>query len=139
MPSGVCLLAVGEGDPARGGDERPARAGGEGVQDIGRPGALGTAYATSSPVLLVSGQIESYNLGKNRGALHEVGEQLDVFKHLTKWCQRTTDASGIPELVHTAMEHLSTGRPRPVEGRGAATNKATALAGPRPMHDINTL
>ena len=77
--------------------------------------ALGTAYATSSPVLLVSGQIESYNLGKNRGALHEVGEQLDVFKHLTKWCQRTTDASGIPGMVHTAMEHLTTGRPRPVE------------------------
>jgi acetolactate synthase-1/2/3 large subunit len=33
---------------------------------------LGTAYATSSPVLLISGQIESYNLGKERGALHEV-------------------------------------------------------------------
>ena len=41
---------------------------------------LGTAYATSSPVLLVSGQIESYNLGQNRGALHEIGEQLDVFQ-----------------------------------------------------------
>ena len=29
---------------------------------------LGTAYATSSPVLLISGQMESYNLGKKRGA-----------------------------------------------------------------------
>ena len=28
---------------------------------------LGTAYATSSPVLLISGQVESYNLGKDRG------------------------------------------------------------------------
>ena len=77
--------------------------------------ALGTAYATSSPVLLVSGQIESYNLGHNRGALHEVGEQLDVFKHLTKWQHRTTNAAEIPAMVHTAMEHLLTGRPRPVE------------------------
>ena len=77
--------------------------------------ALGTAFATSSPVLLVSGQIESDGLGKNRGALHEVGEQLDVFEHLTKWRHRTTDGAEIPDMVHTAMEHLSTGRPRPVE------------------------
>ena len=77
--------------------------------------ALGTAYATSSPVLLVCGQIESYNLGKNRGALHEIGEQLDIFKHLTKWCDRATQVEEIPGMVHKAIEHLSTGRPRPVE------------------------
>ena len=76
---------------------------------------LGTAYATSSPVMLISGQIESYNLGKNRGALHEIGEQLDIFRHLTKWCARTISAEEIPDLVHTGMEQLSTGRPRPVE------------------------
>ena len=76
---------------------------------------LGTAYATSSPVLLVSGQIESYNLGKNRGALHEIGEQLDIFRHLTKWCARTVKVEEVPGLVHTAMRQLSTGRPRPVE------------------------
>ena len=66
-------------------------------------------------MLLISGQIESYNLGVNRGALHEVGEQLDVFKHLTKWCERTTESTEIPGLVHKAMEQLTTGRPRPVE------------------------
>ena len=77
--------------------------------------ALGTAYATSSPVLLISGQIESYNLGKNRGALHEIGESLEVFGQITKWCQRTTEVAEIPGLVHTAMEQMTTGRPRPVE------------------------
>jgi len=76
---------------------------------------LGTAYATSSPVLLISGQIESYNLGKGRGSLHELPEQLEVFRQLTKWCARTTRVDEIPQLVHTAMQHLSTGRPRPVE------------------------
>ena len=76
--------------------------------------ALGTAYATSSPVLLVSGQIESYNLGKNHGALHEIGESLDVFQQLTKWCDRAGNVDDIPGLVQTAMEKLSTGRPRPV-------------------------
>ena len=77
--------------------------------------ALGTAYATSSPVLLVCGQIETYNLGKNRGALHEIGEQLDVFEHLTKWRHRAEAVDEIPEMVQTAFQHLGTGRPRPVE------------------------
>ena len=76
---------------------------------------LGTAFATSSPVMLVSGQVESYNLGKHRGALHEIGEQLDIFRQLTKWCARTTRVDEIPGLVHTGMQQLSTGRPRPVE------------------------
>ena len=35
---------------------------------------LGTAYASSSPVLLISGQIPSSSLGKRRGELHEVEE-----------------------------------------------------------------
>lgn len=76
---------------------------------------LGTAYAASSPVLLVSGQIESYNLGKNRGALHEIGEQLDVFKHLTKWCGRSETVKEIPGMVRNAFGEMSSGRPRPVE------------------------
>ena len=76
---------------------------------------LGTAYATSSPVLLVSGQIESYNLGQNRGALHEIGEQLDVFKHLTKWCDRSDAVNEIPGMVRNAFREMSSGRPRPVE------------------------
>lgn len=76
---------------------------------------LGTAYATSSPVLLVSGQMETSNLGQRRGALHEVEDQLEVFRPITKWNSRTTNLGDIPELVHTAMRHLTTGRPRPVE------------------------
>ena len=76
---------------------------------------LGTAYATSSPVLLICGQIETYNLGKNRGALHEIPEQLEIFRQLTKWCARSSNVQEIPGMVHTAMEQLLTGRPRPVE------------------------
>ena len=77
--------------------------------------AVGTAYATSSPVLLISGQMESYNLGMDRGALHEVNDQLDVFKPITKWNARTTRAEEIPYLVHMAMQQVQDGRPRPVE------------------------
>ena len=76
---------------------------------------LGTAYATSSPVLLISGQIESRSLGREEGQLHEVEDQLDVFRPLTKWNHRVTRVEEIPGAVHEAFRHLKTGRPRPVE------------------------
>ncbi len=59
--------------------------------------------------------METYNLGGRRGALHEVNDQLDVFKPITKWNARTTKPEEIPYLVHLAMQHFQDGRPRPVE------------------------
>ena len=76
---------------------------------------LGTAYASSSPVLLISGQIASGALGKRQGQLHEVEDQLDVFKPITKWNHRVTQVGEIPEAVHEAFRQMAIGRPRPVE------------------------
>ena len=76
---------------------------------------LGTAYASSSPVLLISGQIDSRALGKRQGQLHEIDDQLDIFKPITKWNHRSTRVEEIPEAVHEAFRQLKTGRPRPVE------------------------
>ena len=76
---------------------------------------LGTAYASSSPVLLISGQITSGSLGLRQGQLHEIEDQLDVFKPITKWNHRVTSVGEIPDAVHEAMRQLKTGRPRPVE------------------------
>ena len=78
-------------------------------------GALGTAYSASSPVLLISGQIGTGDLGRRRGVLHEVDDQLEVFRPLTKWRHRVMEADGIPGAVHRAFQELCTGRPRPVE------------------------
>ena len=76
---------------------------------------LGTAYATSTPVLLISGQIDSQSLGRREGQLHEVEDQLDVFRPLTKWVHRVTRVEDVPGAVHEAFKQLKTGRPRPVE------------------------
>jgi acetolactate synthase-1/2/3 large subunit len=76
---------------------------------------LGTAYAASSPVLLVSGQINVDKLGKKIGVLHEVDDQLDVVRPLTKWNRRILKSADVPEAVHEAFLQLRTGRPRPVE------------------------
>ena len=76
---------------------------------------LGTAYAASSPVLLISGQINRDMLGKGVGILHEIDDQLDVVRPITKWSKRILQPAEVPAAVHQAFEHLRTGRPRPVE------------------------
>ena len=77
--------------------------------------AVGTAYAASSPVLLISGQIPSASLGKGEGQLHEVEEQLDIFKSIVKWNTRVLSVSEIPGAIHDAFKQMTTGRPGPVE------------------------
>ena len=86
---------------------------GPGIQNASA--ALGTAYAASSPVLLLAGQVESYNIGSDRGALHEINDQIDVIRPITKWCQRVNDVPSIPGAIHEAMRQMRTGRPRPTE------------------------
>ena len=77
--------------------------------------AIGTAYAASSPILVVSGQIERDLIGVDRGMLHEVNDQLESIRPVTKWARRVLDPAEMPEAVHQAFHQLKTGRPRPVE------------------------
>ena len=100
-----------------------ARAGGEFGTALVVPGpglynasaALSTAYSASSPVLMVSGQIPKDSIGKDVGQLHEVNDQLEAIKPVTKWQRRVLEVSDIPAAVHEAVYQLKTGRPRPVE------------------------
>lgn len=75
---------------------------------------LATAYACSSPVLCITGQIPSNLIGVGRGVLHEVKNQLDVVRSVTKWAERAMRPEEIPGLVGEAFRQLRTGRPRPV-------------------------
>jgi acetolactate synthase-1/2/3 large subunit len=77
--------------------------------------ALATAYACSSPVLCVSGQIQSDLIGVGRGVLHEIPEQLRMISSVTKWAARAMRPEEIPGLVREASRQLRFGRPRPVE------------------------
>ena len=77
--------------------------------------AIGTAYSCSSPILVVSGQIPRDAIGAGIGHLHEVDDQLEAVKPVTKWASRVLQAAEIPSTVHEAFRHLKTGIPRPVE------------------------
>ncbi|MBI4642032.1 MAG: thiamine pyrophosphate-binding protein [Candidatus Tectomicrobia bacterium] len=86
---------------------------GPGIQNASA--GLGTAYAVSSPILLVAGQVESYMLGLDKGALHEINDQIDLVRPITKWCKRVLRVEEIPDAIHEAMRQMKTGRPRPTE------------------------
>ena len=76
---------------------------------------IGTAYAASSPILVVAGQIQRDLIGVDRGVLHEVNDQLETIRPITKWASRILNPADIPAVVHEAFFQLKTGRPRPVE------------------------
>jgi acetolactate synthase-1/2/3 large subunit len=100
-----------------------ARAGGEFGTALVVPGpgllnasaGLSTAYAASSPVLVISGQIPTANIGRKTGVLHEVDDQLAAIAPVTKWRRRVLEVAEVPGAVHEAVRQLRTGRPRPVE------------------------
>ena len=75
---------------------------------------LSTAYAASSPVLLIAGQVPLAYIGRQVGVLHEVDDQLDALRGVTKWRQAIRDAKDVAPVVHEAVVQLRSGRPRPV-------------------------
>lgn len=75
---------------------------------------IATAFACSSRVLCLAGQIPSSALGRGMGMLHEIPNQSGILRSLTKWSAMASSPSEIPALVHEAMHQLKSGRPRPV-------------------------
>ncbi len=76
---------------------------------------ISTAFSASSPVLVVCGQIERDLIGSDRGMLHEVNDQQDTIRPITKYVERIMTPEAAPGAVHEAFRQLTTGRPRPVE------------------------
>ncbi len=75
---------------------------------------LATAYSCSSPVLCLTGQIPSHQIGANRGLLHEIKDQLVALRSVTKWAARANRPEEIPGVVREAFRQLQTGHVRPV-------------------------
>jgi acetolactate synthase-1/2/3 large subunit len=101
---------------------------------------LATAYATSSQVLQVAGQVNRHGIGKNLGLLHDVHDQLDVVKPITKWQKRVLTPPEIPGAVHEAFRQMRTGRPRPthveVPPEGLAEEAEVEIGSPLPASPL---
>ncbi len=76
--------------------------------------ALATAYGLNAPVFCLSGQIPTRQIGKGKGVLHEIPDQLGILRSLTKWAERASSAADVPGVIHAAFAELQNGRPRPV-------------------------
>jgi acetolactate synthase-1/2/3 large subunit len=85
---------------------------GPGVLNAGA--GLATAYACSSPVLCLAGQVDSRAVGRGYGLLHEIPHQERVLASITAWSDRAPSPAAIPTLVREAFARLRRGRPRPV-------------------------
>jgi acetolactate synthase-1/2/3 large subunit len=82
------------------------------------PGVLNTTAALctahNAPVLCIAGQVPSAFLGVGHGMLHELPDQLNILRSLTKWAARIDHAADAPALMESAFKHLQSGRIRPV-------------------------
>src|SRR5579862_2187650 len=76
--------------------------------------ALSSAYATSTPLVCVTGEVPSAFIGLGKGHLHELPDQLATLRTLTKWAANIDDPADAPALVAQAFAQATTGRPRPV-------------------------
>ena len=65
---------------------------------------VATAYARSSPVLLIAGQIPRGQTGKNLGAIHEVFDQSGVMSPVTKWRRQVLRPRDVPGAVTRSIQ-----------------------------------
>lgn len=76
--------------------------------------AIGTAYAANAPVVVISGQIPRSAIGKGQGRLHEIVDQLECVRPITKWIQRVLSPKDARRTVQEALSQAQTDRPGPV-------------------------
>lgn len=103
---------------------------------------LGNAYACSSPVVCIAGQIPTDVLGRNLGVHHEICNQSQLLATVTKRAELVTDPRAIQTAVREAVADCQSGRPRPVGIEvppDVLSARALAVAGslpPRPLDRI---
>src|SRR5262249_55325016 len=63
----------------------------------------------------IAGQVNRDGIGRDLGLLHDVHDQLDIVRPITKSAARVLHAGDIPTAVRDAFTQMTTGRPRPTE------------------------
>jgi acetolactate synthase-1/2/3 large subunit len=76
--------------------------------------ALATAWGVNAPVLCVTGQVPGPMIGRGRGQLHELKDQLTTLKGLIKHADRIDHPSEAPIKVARAFQEMLSGRQGPV-------------------------
>ena len=93
--------------------------------------ALLTANSSNQRVLALTGDIPSSLKGRERGALHELRDQLAMLRSLTKWADHIEHPAQAGFLVARAFQEMSSGR-RGATALQAAWDYFTTPAGVGP-------
>jgi thiamine pyrophosphate-dependent acetolactate synthase large subunit-like protein len=72
------------------------------------------SYAGSQPVLALVSDIPAALIGRDLGALHEVPNQIDCFRPMTRRAETIRDAGAFAPAVQRAFEQFRSARPGPV-------------------------
>ncbi len=76
-------------------------------------GGLFEAYFASSPVLMITGQVESDSYGRGKGVLHEAESQLSMLRTVTRRSEHVRRHGEIVDVIHHVVADILSGRPRP--------------------------
>lgn len=76
--------------------------------------AMAQARADSVPLLVISGVNARRTLGHQRGALHELPDQLAVTRTLTRFSHTLLEPADLPDVIARAFMILGSTRPGPV-------------------------
>ena len=85
---------------------------GPGITNVTTP--VGEAFTDSTPVVVISSQIERPHAGKMRGNLHDIRDQSGLMSILTKRSTSVESFDQVAETVYSAVTDAVRGRPRPV-------------------------
>ncbi len=75
--------------------------------------ALLTALGCNEPVLCLTGQVPTNFLGRGRGHLHEMPDQLATLRTFVKWADRIEYPDAAPAMVSRAFQEMLSGRRGP--------------------------
>jgi acetolactate synthase-1/2/3 large subunit len=85
---------------------------GPGITNVSTP--VGEAYADSSPVVVISSQLERPHAGRMRGNLHDIRDQSGLMSVLTKRSTSVASFDQVAGAVYDAVTGSVAGRPRPM-------------------------
>ncbi len=88
--------------------------------------ALCTAAGCNAPVLMVTGQVPTPFIGRGRGHLHELPDQLATVRSVVKWAARIERPADAPRIINEAFRQMLLGRPGPVAVEMAWDTMATS-------------
>ena len=102
--------------------------------------ALVTAWGLNAPVLCLTGQVPSMMIGRGRGQLHEMPDQLATLRSMVKWAERIEHPNQAPHLVARAFQEMTSARSGPASlemawDQFSASSEVTPID-PLPPHPV---